>query len=169
MQLFLQISISSNLTPVRPQLAEPSLSRPCIHNHTRSRSAHAPTTAHWKDLLLHHQWGCGLPLLDDALRLCQWLARFETNIDASSNLSLVAPIGSFDGARFVALAMGAVTVGRAISQPFSDNRFRCESRKACSTLKERLDIISFARFCARMRPAIFINENNSLQRRSNYD
>jgi hypothetical protein len=69
MQLFLQISISPNLTPVRPQLSEPSLSRPCIHNQTRSRSAHAPTTAHWKDLLLHHQWGCGLPLLDDALKL----------------------------------------------------------------------------------------------------
>jgi hypothetical protein len=34
---------------------------------TASRSAHAPTTAHWKDLLVHHQWGYELPLLDDAL------------------------------------------------------------------------------------------------------
>jgi len=162
MQLFLQISISPNLTPVRPQLSEPSLSRPCIHNQTRSRSAHAPTTAHWKDLLLHHQWGCGLPLLDDALRLLPVARPIRNQHRRSSNLSLVAPISSFDGARFVALAMGAVTVGRAINQPFSDNRFRCDSRNACSTLKERLDIISFARFCARMRPAIFVNENNSL-------
>ena len=68
MQLFLQISIRPNPTPVRPQLSKPSLSRPCIHNDTCSRSAHTPTT-HWKDLLLHHQWDCGFPLLDDALRL----------------------------------------------------------------------------------------------------
>jgi hypothetical protein len=78
----------------------------------------------------------------------QSFARFKSSIDASSILSVVAPISSFNGARFVAPAMGALTVGRAISQPFSDNRFRCESRKACSTLKEGLDIISLARFCA---------------------
>ena len=73
----------------------------------------------------------------------QSLARVESNIHASSNLSLVAPISSFNCARLVALAAGPVTVGRAISQPFSDNRFQCESRKARSTLKEGLDIISF--------------------------
>jgi len=74
----------------------------------------------------------------------QSLARVESNIHASSNLSLVAPISSFNCARLVALATGAATVGRAISQPFSDNRFRCESRKAYSTLKEGIDIISFS-------------------------
>src|SRR5215472_12008723 len=36
MQLFLQISISPNLTPVRPQLSELSLSHPCIHNTTHA-------------------------------------------------------------------------------------------------------------------------------------
>ena len=69
MQLFLQISIRPNLTPVRPQPSKASLSRPCVHNGKPSCSAHAPTTAHWKDLLLHHQWDCRFPLLDDALRL----------------------------------------------------------------------------------------------------
>ena len=74
----------------------------------------------------------------------QSLAQVENNVDTSSNLSLVAPISSFNCARLVALATGAVTVGPALSAShFSDNRFRCESRKACSTLKERLDIISF--------------------------
>ena len=43
------------------------------------------------------------------------LARFRSPIDASSNLSFVAPISSFNCVRLVALAMGAVTVGRAIS------------------------------------------------------
>jgi hypothetical protein len=59
----------------------------------------------------------------------QPLARVESNIDASSNLTLVAPISSFSCARLVALAMGAVTVGRAISQPFSDNRFGANREK----------------------------------------
>src|SRR6266513_984875 len=43
------------------------------------------------------------------------LARFRSPIDASSKLSLVAPISCFNCARLVALAIGAVTVGRAIS------------------------------------------------------
>ena len=44
------------------------------------------------------------------------LARFRRTIDPSSNSSLVAPISSFSCARFVALAMAAVTVRRAINQ-----------------------------------------------------
>ena len=43
------------------------------------------------------------------------LARFRSPIDASSKSSLVAPTSSFNCARLVALAIGAVTVGRAIS------------------------------------------------------
>ena len=43
------------------------------------------------------------------------LARFRSPIDASSKLSLVAPINCFNCARLVGLAIGAVTVGRAIS------------------------------------------------------
>ena len=34
MQLFLQISIRSNLTPARPQLSQASLCRPCVHDGT---------------------------------------------------------------------------------------------------------------------------------------
>ena len=45
----------------------------------------------------------------------QSLARFKSSIVAWSSLRGVAPINSFNCARFVALAMGAVTVGRAIS------------------------------------------------------
>jgi hypothetical protein len=41
MQLFLQISIRPNLTPVRPQLSRASLSRPCVHNDSLAFGARA--------------------------------------------------------------------------------------------------------------------------------
>jgi hypothetical protein len=37
---------------------------------TPSVSPRPPTTAHWKDLLVHHQGGYGLSLLGDAIPNC---------------------------------------------------------------------------------------------------
>ena len=57
---------------IRPQFARSFPKRRCpapVFIKTASRAAHAPTTAHWKDLSVRHQWDCGFPLSGDALRL----------------------------------------------------------------------------------------------------
>jgi hypothetical protein len=45
MQLFLQISIRSNLTPARPQLSQASLCRPCVHDRTLGFGARSDYSA----------------------------------------------------------------------------------------------------------------------------
>jgi hypothetical protein len=60
----------------------------------------------------------------------QALASLKSPIDVSSNRSLVAAISSFNCVRLVALAMGAVTVGRAISHASATREGVARSRFA---------------------------------------
>jgi len=86
----------------------------------------------------------------------QWLARFKNSIDVSPNWSFVAPISSFNCAMLVALAMGAVTVGHAISHATATCADVALSRFApCSSASMMLKPRSFKYFFTKSPRALF--------------